>query len=97
SLPSRLPRAGAPASDPDIFSTGATGGSSLRYRVLVQPFADDAGNRYTLVVAIPLSDVDPTLHRLVLIEALVTGAVVLGLGLLFWWLVRRELRPLEEI
>jgi two-component system, OmpR family, sensor kinase len=96
-LPSRLPRAGAPAADPDIFSTGATGGSSLRYRVLVQPFADDAGNRYTLVVAIPLSDVDPTLHRLVLIEALVTGAVVLGLGLLFWWLVRRELRPLEEI
>jgi two-component system OmpR family sensor kinase len=50
-----------------------------------------------LVIAIPLSDVNSTLNRLVLLEVVV-GLVVLALVAgLAYVLVRRELRPLERI
>jgi two-component system OmpR family sensor kinase len=97
-LPSELPRRGAPATEPDVFTTGAAGGLSLQYRVLVQRvLLQPSGDRGALVVAIPLTEVGQTLGRLLRIEALVTGLVVLGLGGLSWWLVRRGLRPLEEM
>jgi two-component system OmpR family sensor kinase len=51
----------------------------------------------TLVVALPLDDVDSTLHRLTLIEAAVGAAVLGALALAAWWLVRLGLRPLERI
>jgi two-component system, OmpR family, sensor kinase len=95
-LPSKLPREGAPSNGPDYFTTGSDG-SSLHYRVLAQPFVDNVGNRFVLVEAIPLTEITQTLHQLVLIEGLVSLAVLLGLGFLSWWLVRRGLRPLEEI
>jgi two-component system OmpR family sensor kinase len=66
----------------------------LHYRVLAQPLT---GGQGSLIVAIPLTEVDQTLGRLLLIAGAVTGGVVVVLGLLSWWLVRRELRPLEEI
>jgi two-component system OmpR family sensor kinase len=95
-LPSTLPRTGT--SEPDIFTTGAVDGSSLRYRVLVgQGVLRPSGEQATVIIGIPLTEVGATLHRLGLIAGLVTGLVVLGLGFLSWWLVRRELRPLEEI
>jgi two-component system OmpR family sensor kinase len=50
-----------------------------------------------LVVAIPLTEVESTLSRLRLTEGIVSGIVLLGLGFLSYWLVRRGLRPLEEI
>jgi two-component system OmpR family sensor kinase len=50
-----------------------------------------------LVVAIPQSDVTETLSRLLTIEALVALGVLLGLGALSYWMVRRELRPLAHI
>ena len=56
------------------------------------PLAQGGG---VLLVAIPLSDVMSTLGRLLLIELIVTVAVLAGLGALAWWLVWRELRPLE--
>jgi two-component system OmpR family sensor kinase len=51
----------------------------------------------TLVVAAPLSDVEETLDRLLLIELLVSLAVVGGIVGLGLWLVRVGLRPLERI
>jgi two-component system, OmpR family, sensor kinase len=92
-IPATLYRYGVTATEPSRFTTGTVG--SLRYRVLAQPVANTEGDRGTLFVAIPLTDVDQTLRRLRLIEGLVSGFVVLALGLLLWWLVRRELRPLE--
>jgi two-component system OmpR family sensor kinase len=92
-----LPRTDA-STEPGLFTTGALGGSSLRYRVLVQDvFLQPGGQHGVLIVAIPLSEIRQTLGRLVAIELLVSGAVLLGLGFLSWWLVRRGLRPLEEI
>lgn len=95
-LPSTLPRPHAPASGPDIFTTGAVSGS-MHYRVLVQPAEWGQGSTGVLVVGIPLTDMDNTLSKLRLTEGLVSLAVLVGLGFLSWWLVRRGLRPLERI
>ncbi len=76
------------------LNAGASGGSGPRYRVLVTALP---GSTDSLVVAIPLSEVDHTLNRVLLAEALATGGALVGLGLLAWWIVRRELRPLEDM
>ena len=91
SLPSPLPSTHGGIAE---FNAGAAGGSSVRFRVLVQSF-DQLGR--VLVVAIPLTDVTQTLARLVGIELIVTVVVLVGLGALAWWLIRRELRPLEDM
>ena len=70
-----------------------SGGGRWRVRASSEPGA--AG--YTLIVASSLGGVDGTLHRLVLIEALVTLAVLGGLALLGLWVIRVGLRPLTEI
>jgi len=74
------------------FTVSGDAGGQYRVRASIGD-----GDRAMLLVATSLADVDSTLHRLLLIElvvsALVLGAIV-GLGL---WLVRLGLRPLEEI
>ncbi len=69
-------------------------GSGLRYRVLAIPNRDQSG---TTVIAIPLRDVDQTLHRLLLVELLVIAGVLLALGVGAWILVRVSLRPLDRM
>ncbi|HKG02158.1 MAG TPA: HAMP domain-containing sensor histidine kinase [Conexibacter sp.] len=64
------------------------------YRVLATP---DPGSGGTNVVAIPLADVSQTLNRLLLVEALVIGAVLLVLGLAGRFVVRVGLLPLERM
>ena len=99
SLPPTLPRPGAPSTGPDTFTTGAVSGPTS-YRVLVDRVTIRVGGQRspgTLIVAIPLTDVEGTLSRLRRIEGIVSLAVLLGLGFLSWWLVRRGLRPLERI
>ncbi|TML00543.1 MAG: HAMP domain-containing protein [Actinobacteria bacterium] len=99
SLPPTLPRSGAPSTGPDIFTTKAVSGSTS-YRVLVDRVTIRVGGQSspgTLIVAIPLTDLEDTLSNLRRIEGIVSLAVLLGLGFLSWWLVRRGLRPLERI
>jgi two-component system OmpR family sensor kinase len=50
-----------------------------------------------LIVAVPMSDVVQTLHRLLLIELVATGAVLAGVAGLALVVVRAGLRPLEDI
>src|SRR5439155_4438014 len=50
-----------------------------------------------LLIASSLSGADSTLHRLVLIELLVTGSVLAALAGLGLWVVRLGLRPLRAI
>src|SRR5258707_741709 len=73
---------------------------SLRARlllgVLVLAPADGASSPL-LLLAPPRSDGDSPLPRLLLIELLVTAAVVAGIVLLGLWIVRLGLRPLEAI
>src|SRR5206468_10586509 len=50
-----------------------------------------------LLLGAPLHSVDSTLHRLLLIELLVTVAVLAALAALALWVVRLGLRPLAAI
>src|SRR4051794_18538728 len=77
------------------ITVGSKGGSGLRYRVLAEPAHDRAG--LTTVVALPLRESDAILDRLLRVEALVIGCVLLLLGGLAWWVVRLGLRPLDRM
>jgi two-component system, OmpR family, sensor kinase len=69
-----------------------SGGGHYRLRASLDP-----GPNVVLIVGVSLHDVESTLDRLLLIELLVTGAVlaaIVGLGL---WIVRIGLRPLDAI
>jgi two-component system OmpR family sensor kinase len=93
-LPAALPGSGSPSPEPQYFTADATGGSSVRYRVLAARTTEPSG---TLVVALPLRDVSQTLARLVRIQVVVSVAVLAVLGALAWRLVRLGLRPLSEM
>src|SRR5205814_6002065 len=87
-LPARIPI------DKPI-TVGSRGGSGLRYRVLAEPTHDHPA--LSTVVALPLREADATLDRLLRVEGLVIGAVLLLLGALAWWVVRLGLRPLDRM
>ena len=69
-------------------------GDEARYRVYAE--ADRFGSGVT-VVAAPLTSVDATLSRLLLLEALVIAGVLLVLGVVAWGVVRVGLLPLDRI
>src|SRR5213076_3110197 len=77
-----------------IVTVSSTGGGGLRYRVLATPDRLDSG---LTVVAVPLRDVDQTLHRLLLVEGLVIAIVLLALGAGSLYVVRLGLLPLERM
>ncbi len=76
-----------------VFGVGSTKGSKT-YRAQVSTL-DGEGNH--LLIAIPLGDVTQTLHRLLFIEALASGLIVVLVGGAALVLVRAGLRPLEDI
>ena len=97
SLPAGLTRTVTSGGGQATLTTGATS-SSLRFRVLAETVTSaSSGASYTLVAAIPLTEVTQTQQHLLLIEASVTLAILVGLGLLAWWIVRRELRALDDM
>ena len=74
SLPSRPPVSKLGGSL-RVFTVDSKAGSGLRYRVA----AFSVGSGRTLVVAVPLREVDQTLHRLIVVEGLVGGPVIVML------------------
>jgi two-component system OmpR family sensor kinase len=93
SLPAHFPATAAGSSDVRIFTVGTAGNAGVRYRAA----AFSLSNGRVLVIAVPLSSVDQTLQRLVVVEALVGGGVILALILLGWLVIRIGLRPLDRI
>jgi two-component system OmpR family sensor kinase len=95
-LPATISLPAAPAGAPDsvrYFTVpAATGGDRFRVRASL-----DGGANVMVVLAASLHDVDATLHRLLLIEVLVTASVLAALALLGLLVVRASLRPLEAI
>jgi two-component system OmpR family sensor kinase len=77
-----------------LETVDSTGGDQTRYRVLAS--ADPSGSGST-VVAVPLREVDQTLHRLLLVEALVIAGVLLVLLLVSRAVVRVGLLPLDRM
>jgi two-component system OmpR family sensor kinase len=76
-----------------LVTVASEAGSSLRYRMAA--FAVSGGR--IMVVAVPLREVDQTLHRLVAVEGLVGGGVIISLLVLGWVVIWLGLRPLERI
>ncbi|MDZ4828133.1 MAG: HAMP domain-containing sensor histidine kinase [Actinomycetota bacterium] len=74
------------------FTVSSEDGSA-RYRAQ----ARDVRGGSTVIVALPLEDVDDTTQRLLVTELIVAGFVLATLAALGWWFVRRELRPLEDM
>ena len=71
----------------------ARDGADLSYRARALATADGM----TIVAAVPMGDIDATLDRLLRVEALVIGAVLLVLGIVAALLVRLGLRPLDRM
>jgi two-component system, OmpR family, sensor kinase len=78
-----------------LFTVKGHAGDEKRYRVYAT--RDPSGFGGTTIVAIPLTDVDQTLHRLLAVEALVIGGVLLLLGFAAWAVVRVGLLPLDRM
>jgi two-component system OmpR family sensor kinase len=76
-----------------FFTVDSRAGSGLRYRAAAFSLA---GGR-VLFVAVPLREVDQTLSRLLVVEGLVGGGVIVALLVLGWVVIRLGLRPLERI
>ena len=90
-------QAAAPALDPlptkRLSTVGSVSGGEPHYRVLVESL----GTGRTLVVALPLTDIEQTLARLARIELFVALAVLTALAGLGWWVVRLGLAPLYRM
>jgi two-component system OmpR family sensor kinase len=93
-IPAALPGSGLPATSDRYFTASSGGPNPVSYRVLARPLSNGSG---VIVVAVPLTDLESTLSQLLLIELVVSAVVLFGLGILSWVMVRRDLRPLEEI
>jgi two-component system OmpR family sensor kinase len=96
-LPQTIHVPAQPNEGPDrasYFTVGSRdSGEQYRVRAAVEPELNGA----MLITADPLHDVTSTLHRLFLVEVLVTLAVLAALAGLGLWIVRLGLRPLREI
>jgi two-component system OmpR family sensor kinase len=88
-IPSELIRPGAP---PRLTTAPAVSGE-IEYRVIAERLGDEG----TVVVALPLTEVRATQRRLLLIGGVVSGLVIVAIGVAAYWLARRELRPLERM
>jgi two-component system OmpR family sensor kinase len=98
-LPGRISLGKTEASGPtnesvSYFTVGSQDGTTT-YRARAS--SDPTQPSRVLVVASSLDDVYGTLHRLLVIELLVTAAVLAAIAGLGLWVVRLGLRPLRQI
>jgi two-component system OmpR family sensor kinase len=77
------------------FLTADSMDGNTDYRVRAS--IESQHTRYILLIAAPLTSERNTLHRLLLIEILVTAAVLAAMIALSLWIVRIGLRPLRAI
>jgi two-component system OmpR family sensor kinase len=85
-------RAGAAAASGQPFTADAVDGSELRYRVRVRPVGDALR-----VTALPLTDVDDTIARLITVELVATLVIVAVLGAVTWWVIHLGIRPVKRM
>ncbi|MGQ0826412.1 MAG: sensor histidine kinase [Actinomycetota bacterium] len=81
---------------PDVLEPGHhTVGSAdgTRYRARTEVYANGAA----ITIALPLTDIEDTLDRLLTIELVVAVIVLAALAGLAWWVVHLGLRPLERM
>ena len=93
-IPAKLPGSGQPAGADRFFTTSSPGPGAVSYRVVTKPLSNGSG---TVVVAVPLTDLESTLRQLLVIELIVSVLLLVGLGAVSWIMVRRDLRPLQAM
>ena len=81
------------AASGSAFTVPAASGD-VRYRVLARPDQRIAG---LVVTALPLTDVDAAVDRLVAVELVATLAVLAVLALVTWWVLRLGVRPIKQM
>lgn len=81
---------GAPSG---VVTVGSRNGSDTEFRV--STVQDRVG--LLSVAAVPTTDVNETLDQLLLIEMVVTAAVLIALAGLAWWMIGIGLRPLKRM
>ena len=77
----------------ELFTTGSLGDDDLRYRVSAREVPDGS----VFVTALPLSDVDDAVARLIAVETIATGIILAALGLVTWWVLRLGIRPIKRM
>jgi two-component system OmpR family sensor kinase len=77
----------------ELVTVDGENGDDARYRVFAAPSPGSG----LIVAAIPMTETDRTLRRLLVVEALVIAAVLLLLAALAWVLVRVGLLPLDRM
>jgi two-component system OmpR family sensor kinase len=92
-IPGSLPGSGGASTASRYFTTSSSGSGAVTYRVVARPLADGG----TVVVAQPLTDLESTLGRLLLIELVVSALLLAVLGVISWVMVRRDMRPLDAM
>jgi two-component system, OmpR family, sensor kinase len=90
-IPTELIRSQAADGERTLMTVRAVGGET-EFRLIAEP-----GVEGTVVVALPLTEVRATQRRLLLIGGVVSGLVLVAIGVAAYWLTRRELRPLERM
>ncbi|GAF49555.1 two-component histidine kinase PhoR [Rhodococcus wratislaviensis NBRC 100605] len=80
-----------PASGPE--TVGSTDNSDVRWRVLTTTAPD--GTETT--VAMTLTENDETVNRLIVLQLIIGVVVLIALGVVAYFVVRRSLRPLVEV
>ena len=90
-LPAPLPAAGP---DGTFFTVGSTSGSG-DWRVYLRDAERTPQDR--VLVAVPLTEVTDSLDRLLLIETSAAVGLLTLLGIGSWLILRRGLRPLEQM
>ncbi len=93
-IPAALPGSGSASGGVFFFSARPLEGGGGGYRVVARSLPHGRG---TIVVAQPLTNLQGTLRRLLLIEVVVSALLLAVLGGVSWLMVRRDLRPLEEM
>jgi two-component system OmpR family sensor kinase len=91
-VPSNLAAAASSESISPV-TVGERGGGSEQFRIAAVEFEGGIES----IVAVPLGDTNATLSHLALIELVVSGAILIALGLAAWWLVGVGLRPLRRM
>ncbi len=77
-------------------TVGSVSGSA-RWRVIADKQTTGPAAGDTVLLAIPLSSVESSLHKLVFIEAIAALALLLALASGSWFVLRRGLQPLETM
>jgi two-component system OmpR family sensor kinase len=94
-----LPGTISPPSTPEtpVYSVVSGSGGPTAYRVLSMTVNNRGIAGDILVIAEPLSDVQSTLRRLLLVELGVGVGVLLAMSVLGWWIIRTGLSPLDRM